>query len=52
MKYIKRYSLDRDYQHYLGEIGGFGLMFGHKVSLPLRRKANYIWKSLCKQYGI
>lgn len=50
MRYTKRNSIDSDYHYYLGIIGAHGLVFGHKVSPKLRRKANYIWSRLLKLY--
>lgn len=53
MKYAKRKnsSIDADYQYYLGSINLYGLLFGHKLGRKASSKANYIWKSLLKQYG-
>lgn len=50
MKYVKINTIDSDYRHYLGTIGAYGILFGHKVSPQLRRKANYIWKRLVNLY--
>jgi hypothetical protein len=51
MKYPKIQSLTSDYRHYLGTIGAYQILFGHKVEKSLNKKANYIWRALCKQYS-
>jgi hypothetical protein len=43
-------NIDRDYQTYLGREGIYNILYGHKVGAKNKRKSNYIWNSLVKDY--
>ena len=50
-KYLRRkqYSIDSDYQYYLGREGLYTILLGHHLKPKQIRKANYIWNALLKQ---
>jgi hypothetical protein len=52
-KYLRRkqYSIDSDYQYYLGKEGLYGILLGHHLKPKQVRKANYIWNALLAQEG-
>jgi len=51
-KYARRKgsSIDSDYDYYLGKENLYGMKLGWNMKPNLRRKAEYIWQTLLKQY--
>ena len=51
LKYVRRpqYSVDSDYDYYLGKENLYGIKLGWNMKPNQNRKAEYIWQSLLKQ---
>lgn len=50
MKYKKLKSIDYDYDYYMGREGMYWY-FNTRLNKNQRRKRDYIWNALLKQYG-